>query len=91
LTLCVSGVLLAWSMVQLGLFAVLPVAYSTLFRSMTDGCIVFDADGCIAEMNASAQSLLGEGQACRGAAVSALETGLPGIGGLLSGAVFTPA
>jgi PAS domain S-box-containing protein len=56
-----TGFLLAWSIFQLGLFDLVPVARSALFETMGDGILVLDNQLRVADLNPAGASFLGGG------------------------------
>lgn len=55
----VTGAILAVSMFRYGLLDLAPIARATLVESMSDGVIVLDSSGCIADLNPAGRALLG--------------------------------
>jgi len=53
------GVVVAWGLFRHRLFDVVPVARATVVESMSEGVIVVDARGLIADLNPAARRLLG--------------------------------
>lgn len=58
LALGLSGLALTWDLFHFGLFALVPIAYSTVFQSMEEGVIVLDGRGFIADINPTALMLI---------------------------------
>ncbi len=54
-----GGVIIAWSMFQIHVFSLGPVARHTLVENMPDGVLVLDQDDRVIDLNRSAQELIG--------------------------------
>jgi signal transduction histidine kinase len=56
--LLLSGALLAWGLIYLRLLDIIPVARELVIESMSDGMLVLDASGQVADMNPAARQIL---------------------------------
>lgn len=54
----VAGVLVAWGLLRLKLFGLVPIAWHTLFENMTDGLLVLDYKDRVVDFNESARRLI---------------------------------
>jgi diguanylate cyclase (GGDEF)-like protein/PAS domain S-box-containing protein len=55
----VTGFIFAWGLFRSELFALVPVARHTLVESISDGILVLDAAGRIADLNSAAREIVG--------------------------------
>ncbi|NPV55658.1 MAG: diguanylate cyclase [Anaerolineae bacterium] len=53
----VSNLVVAWSLFQYRIFDVVPVAHNLLVEYMPEGVLVLDRQGCLVDINLSAQSI----------------------------------
>ncbi len=53
-----SGLIVAPGIVRFQLFVIMPVTYSRVFKTITDGVIVTDSRGCIVDINPAAEAIL---------------------------------
>ena len=79
----ISGAVVVWGVLRYRLLDIVPVALKTVFGRLSDGIIVLDAQGCIVDLNPSAEAIVGN-PACDalGQPVALL---LPGCGDLAEG------
>ncbi|MFA6363788.1 histidine kinase N-terminal 7TM domain-containing protein [Methanoregula sp.] len=52
-----SGIIVAFGILKYRLFSLTPVAYSRVFRTITDGVVVTDSEGRIIEVNPAAETV----------------------------------
>ena len=60
-TLVGSDVVMGWAMFRFNLLDIVPMAQGTLVKDMSDGVIVLDDDDRIANLNAVAERIIGQG------------------------------
>jgi diguanylate cyclase (GGDEF)-like protein/PAS domain S-box-containing protein len=75
LTFAIAGCLITWNLIRHKLFDLVPVAYQAVFEYVGEGILFIDAKGRIAEINPTAQGLLGVTRSVIGAPAQSLIIG----------------
>jgi diguanylate cyclase (GGDEF)-like protein/PAS domain S-box-containing protein len=75
LTFAIAGCLITWNLIRNKLFDLVPVAYQAVFEYVGEGILFIDAKGRIAEINPTAQELLGVTRSAIGAPAQSLLIG----------------